>query len=502
MSVMSSYNQLNGTYNGHNQYLLGDILRHDWGFKGYVTSDWDNGIYDGEKGIKAGMNVEMSKGRCYSLKNIIYLLKEKKVTLRQIDSLVFATIRTKILFASHIDKLKYCKQMIATTEHQYLAREVAEKSAVLLKNEKSLLPLDRKHITKIAVIGTLVKSQNTGDHGSSWVRVKHVVSPLEGIKNYLKNTPVQILTANPGDIEGIKRISKEADVVVVVAGLNFNDEGEFISMDPKKIRNPDKPEKGIAFKLGIIGHAGDRTNLSLKKEDINLIQAASSVSSKVVVCIVSGGPVTVEEWYDDVPSILQTFYSGMEGGNALARILFGDVNPSGKLPFSVPKSMVDLPPFNSYATEVNYGYYHGYTLFDKEKTTPRFPFGFGLSYTNFNFSNLKVITPEVKPEHSMQCSIDIENTGLKAGAEVAQLYIGFSDSKIDRPVKILRGFNKISLEPGEKKTITFVVKPEDLAYYDPATKSWKVENMTHQIYLGNSSSTINLQKAVFNTSGF
>ena len=502
LSVMSSYNQLNGSYNGHNRYLLTDILRKDWSFKGYVTSDWDNGIYDAEKAINAGMNVEMSKGRCYSLKNIINLLRQKKITLSQLDSLIFSTIRTKILFASQIDKLKYNKGMIVSPQHQQLALEVADKSAVLLKNENALLPLDKKKITKVAIIGTLAKSQNTGDHGSSWVRTKHVVSPFEGIKNFLKNTSIQILTAKSTDTSSISKICKEADVVIIVAGLNFEDEGEFISMVPKKIRNPNKPEKGIAFKLGIVGRAGDRTNLNLKNEDVNLIKTASSVSNKVVVCLVSGGPIMVEDWYNEVPSILQTFYSGMEGGTSLARMLFGEVNPSGKLPFSVPKRQTDLPPFNSYASEVDYGYYHGYTLFDKQNITPRFPFGYGLSYTNFNFSKLKIITPQVNSNTPLQCSIEVENTGERSGEEVAQLYIGFGESKIDRPVKILRGFNKISLEAHEKKTIIFHVKPEDLAYYDPDTKSWKVENMVYEIYLGNSSAPASLQKATFRATGF
>ena len=501
MSVMSSYNQLNGSYNGHNQYLLTDILRKDWGFKGYVTSDWDNGIYDGEKGINAGMNVEMSKGRCYSFKNVFALLKEKKITMRQVDSLIFSTIRTKILFATHIDKLNYNRKVIASTAHQQLAREVAEKSAVLLKNNNTLLPLDKNHITKIAVIGTLSTSHNTGDHGSSWVRTKYVVSPLEGVKKYLKDLPVQILTAKDNDTAAIRQICSEADAVIVVAGLSYKDEGEFISMDPKKIRNRLIPEKGIAFKLGIVGRAGDRTNLDLKEEDIRTIKTASAVSNKVVVCLVSGGPIMVEEWYDNVPAILQTFYNGMEGGNALARILFGDVSPSGKLPFSVPKRMDDLPPFNSYAGEVEYGYYHGYTLFDKKKTEPRFPFGFGLSYTSFRFSNLQVITPTVGPNGDMKCSIEVENTGTRTGAEVAQLYVGFGNSKIDRPVKILRGFDKVLLEPHQTKTITFEVKPQDLAYYDASAKSWKVENMVHEIYLGNTSATGQLQKATFTTSG-
>jgi beta-glucosidase len=217
---------------------------------------------------------------------------------------------------------------------------------------------------------------------------------------------------------------------------------------------------------------------------------------------VAGGPVSVEQWYNDVPAILQTFYNGMEGGNALARLLFGDVNPGGKLPFTVPVNESDLPPFNSFAREVDYGYYHGYTLFDKEHIAPRFSFGFGLSYTTFRFSNLKVLTPDVKPGESLHVSVEVENAGERAGAEVTQLYIGFPQSQVDRPVKILRGFKKTFLLPHEKQTLYFDVKPDDLAYYNEQSKSWQIENVQHEIYMGNSSSASSLQKASFNVSGF
>lgn len=502
MSVMSSYNQLNGCYNGQNKYLLNEILRKEWGFKGYVTSDWDNGIYDGEQAIKAGMNVEMSGGHYYSYKNIKKLLNERRVTEAEIDSLVLPVIRTKIQFACNGDTIKYTHRLIACKAHVALAREVAEKSAVLLKNDNHLLPFNKNKIKKIAVLGTLAKSKNTGDRGSSWVRNPRVVSALQGIRNYFKNMPVKILTCRSRKLDKVKQLSKEADAVVVVSGLNYHDEGEFISTKPKKIRDPKKPEKSLGFGLGIVARAGDKTNLKLKNADLDVIKTASSVNDKVAVALVSGGPVTVEEWIDEVPGILQVFYSGMQGGNALARLLFGDVNPSGRLPFLVPKNEDDLPAFNSYAKEADYGYYHGYTLFDKKDIEPRFPFGYGLSYTSFNFTDLRTLTPVVKPGTSLKVSVEVENTGTRPGAEVAQLYIGFAHSQVDRPVKILRGFRRVYLKPGEKTTIFFEVKPEDLAYYNPQEKGWEVENMSHEIYVGSSSSLHDLQKSTFEVSDF
>ncbi len=502
LSVMSSYNQVNGTYSGHNRYLLTTILRQEWGFKGYVTSDWDNGIYDGALALNAGMNVEMSKGKCYAFPRIRELLSSKKITTGQIDSLVYPTIRTKLLFANKTDNMEYPRSLVASPEHIALAREVAEKSAVLLKNQNNLLPLNKSSIKKIAVIGTLANLKNTGDHGSSWVRTKYIVSPIEGIRNYFKGTDVQILTAPYFDLIRIEQICKEADAVIIVAGNDYNDEGEFISTIPQKIRDLFKPEKNIAFKLGILGHAGDRTTLNLKPADIQVIKTAASVTDKIVVSLVAGGPIMVEGWYDNVPAILQTFYNGMEGGNAFARLVFGDVNPSGKLPFTVPVNQSDLPPFNSFDTTANYGYYHGYTLFDKKNLPVRFPFGFGLSYTHFSFSNLRIENVSVKPDSFLKVTVDVENAGNCAGAEVPQLYIGFENSGIDRPVKLLRGFTKLHLQAHEKRTVTFTVKTEDLAYYNTDSKTWKVENMEHQVYVGNSSAPGSLSKATFTTSGF
>ena len=502
MSVMSSYNRVNGTYSGHNRYLLTTILRQEWGFKGYVTSDWDNGIYDGAQALNAGMNVEMSKGKCYAFPKIRELLSSKKITLGQIDSLVFSTIRTKLLFAFKKDHMEYPRSIVADSEHIALAREVAEKSAVLLKNQNNLLPLNKNNIKKIAVIGTLANVKNTGDHGSSWVRTKYIVSPIEGIRNYFKGTGVQILTAPAFDLIRIKQICKEADAVIIVAGNDYTDEGEFISTIPQKIRDIFKPEKNIAFKLGILGHAGDRTTLNLKPADLQVIKTAAAVTDKIVVSLVAGGPIMVEDWYNNVPAILQTFYNGMEGGNAFAGLLFGDVNPSGKLPFTVPVNQSDLPPFNSFDTTANYGYYHGYTLFDKKNLPVRFPFGYGLSYTQFSFSNLKIANAAIKPGELLTVTVDVENTGNCAGAEVPQLYIGFENSGIDRPVKLLRGFTKVYLRAHEKRSITFTVKTDDLAYYNTDIKAWKVENMEHHVYVGNSSSANSLTKASFTTSGF
>lgn len=320
-SIMSAYNKLNGEYCGHSKKLLTDILRDDWGFKGYVTSDWEAGLLDTQKGIEAGMNIEMPAGRFYSVKKIKNLLDEKKITEKQIDDLIFPVIYTKLRFAALKDSSDYPKDIVGCKAHTQLALEAAEKSAVLLKNENNILPLQKKNLRRIAVIGSLADVKQTGDRGSSNVFCDYIISPLKGLKNYLKDE-VEILTANSNDINEIKNICETAEAVIVVAGTTYKDEGEYIG--DWKMRDKDDPDKkNIAVYSGILALGGDRKYLHLHKKDIDIIYAATSVNKNTVVTLIAGSAVTVEEWHDKVPAIIETFYNGMEGGNALARILFG-----------------------------------------------------------------------------------------------------------------------------------------------------------------------------------
>jgi len=493
-SVMSAYNKLNGEYCGENKMLLTDILRKDWGFKGYVTSDWMNGLYDTQKGIEAGMNIEMPSGNFYSVKKVKKLLADGKIKEQQINDLILPVLRTKLLFASKKDVQDYPKNLVGCQKHIDLAREAAEKSAVLLKNDNNFLPLDKNKVKRIAVIGSLAEIKQTGDHGSSRVFPKYIVSPLQGITNYLTgvvgdntNNGIEILTAPVDDSAAVKKICTGADAVIVVAGTTYKDEGEYIGNG--KIRDKQNPDKGnFMTRTGILGLGGDRKYLHLHQPDVDVIHLASSVNKNVAVVLVAGSAITVEEWHQEVPAILQTFYNGMEGGTALARILFGDVNPSGKLPFTVPKLESDLPPFNSFADTAHYGYYHGYTLFDKvvgadTNHEPRYSFGFGLSYTQFEISDLK--TWQVS--ETCHVSISVKNTGARAGAEVVQAYVGSPDSKVDRPEKLLHAFKKVFLQPGEERVVEMQIPVKDLGYYNPATKQWTVEKGTYTIMVGNCS---------------
>lgn len=496
-SVMSAYNKLNGEYCGHSKLLLTDILRNQWGFKGYVTSDWQNGLYDAQKGIEAGMNIEMPSNTIYKLSTIKKLLADGKIKEQQIDDLVLPIIRTKLFYASQKDVQPYPKSLAGCKAHTDLAREVAEKSAVLLKNENSFLPLNKEKVKRVAVIGSLADVKQTGDHGSSRVFPAYVVSPLEGIRNYFAGTGVEIVTIT-NNVDSVKKICAGADAVIVIAGTTYKDEGEFIGNGQIRDRNnPDK--KNFITRTGILGVGGDREYLHLHQPDIDVIHAAALINKNIVVSLVAGSAVTVEEWHEEVPAIIETFYNGMEGGNALARILFGDVNPSGKLPFTVPKLESDLPPFNSYSANADYGYYHGYTYYDmlarnkvidynkatgeKATRTPRYPFGYGLSYTQFQISDLQ--TSQVS--ETVNVSVKIKNTGAKGGAEVVQLYIGFPESKEERPEKLLRGFSKIYLEPNEESKVEFTFTRKDLEFFYPDINGWGTDKGNYKVLVGNSS---------------
>jgi beta-glucosidase len=237
--------------------------------------------------------------------------------------------------------------------------------------------------------------------------------------------------------------------------------------------------------------------LSLKPRDLKVIQAAVKANPRCVVALVGGSVFTMEEWRDDVRAILMAWYFGMEGGHALARVLFGDVNPSGKLPLTTPEDEKQLPFFDEFADSIEYGPYHGYTLFDWNGQEPAFPFGHGRSYTTYTYANLAVATPRVPADGRVDVAVDVTNTGARAGEEVVQLYVGFEGAPVERPLKLLRAFAKVALAPGETRTVPLHVAARDLARYDPEAKAWKVDAMRYGVFVGPSSRTADLLKSSF-----
>ncbi len=365
--------------------------------------------------------------------------------------------------------------------HRRLAREAAVKSIVLLKNDAAepdgspLLPVDSSRAARIVLIGKLAVSGNTGDNGSSMVRPPYVVTPLEGIR--AAAVPgIEVSWDNGRNLKTAAEAARRADMAIVVAGYTHRQEGEYIPFPPK---------------------GGDRDNLALSRHDEEMIDRVARANPRTAVVLMGGSAIVTENWRKKVPAILMAWYPGMEGGHAIADILFGNVNPGGRLPCVFPKSAAQLPFFDRKAKSIEYDLYHGYRLMDKKQYEPAFAFGFGLSYTTFKYSNLRLDQSEIGMEGSLRITIDITNTGSVAGDEVVQLYVGYRNATIDRPVKELKGFRRIRLEPGGTREVEFTLSAGQLSFYDENNAKWIVEAVSYQIYVGKSSSHTDLIEAEF-----
>ncbi|MHC1592269.1 MAG: glycoside hydrolase family 3 C-terminal domain-containing protein [Candidatus Helarchaeales archaeon] len=467
-SIMSAYNKVNGHYCGQNEHLLRDILKNDWNFKGFVISDFVFGVRNGKEAVNAGLDIEMPFSWKMKPSKLNNLLKKGKITEEQINDSVLRILRQKIRFTRPQNPKIYSLDKVACEEHVQLALEAARKSMTLLKNENDLLPLDRKKVKRIAVIGRLARTPNIGDLGSSRVYPPHVVTPLEGIKKAAGNE-IEITHHDGKNLKQAINIAREADVVIIVAGFTHRDEGEFVGR-----------------------HGGDRTRLALRQKDEEMILEMATVNKNCIVVLEGGSAIIMERWKDKVPAILMAWYPGMEGGTAIADVIFGNFNPSGKLPLTFPSSLEQLPFFDKNAKSIRYEYYHGYKLLEKSGNEPAFPFGFGLSYTTYSYNNLLLSDETIKPDGSIIVKVDVTNSGNVAGEEIVQAYIGYKESLVERPLKELKGFYKIHLKPGETKTVTMTVNAKDLAYYDAENGRWEIEKIEHVLMVGPSSRTSEL----------
>jgi len=480
-SVMSAYNKVNGHLCGHNEVLLKKILKQDWGFDGFVVADFIRGVKNTVRAANAGLDIEMPVPIFYGLA-LKVAVKRGKVPEKNIDDAALRILRMKDKFSKVGVPGAYDKSKVACQDHIKLALEAAQKGIVLLKNEKAGLPLDREKIKTIAVVGRLADYANLGDYGSSRVRPPYAITPLAGIKNRA-GEKVKVVYSSGKDLAEAKSIAKSADAVVMVVGLKWPDEGEFWFSFP-------------SFKSG-----KDRLNLNLSQEHQELILAVAPENKRCIVVLEGGSAITMERWKNQVSAILMAWYPGMEGGNAIADILFGDVNPSGKLPMVFPKSTDQLPFFDNKAREIEYGYYHGFRLFDKKGLEPAFPFGFGLSYTTYKYSNLKLSAKQIGKSGKIIASVDVANTGKMSGEEIVQLYVGYNGSKVDRPVKDLKAFARVALKPGETRTVTIEVMAEELAYYNVDKRGWEIEEIEYLIHVGPCSRQQDLISDKFKISG-
>lgn len=338
-----------------------------------------------------------------------------------------------------------------------MAREVAQKSIVLLKNDAAL-PLDSND--SVAVIGTLAATANLGDVGSSNVTPSSSVTPLDGIVAFTTVVHVDHDELTASDEAAIAA----TDAAVVVVGLTALDEGEHLP-----------------------GSGGDRNTLSLSPEHIALINAVSAVHERTIVVVEGGSAVTMDPWLANADAVLMAWYPGMEGGHAIAEVLFGKVNPSGRLPISFPVSDDDLVPFDHTSDAVTYGYFHGYRQLQNDGVAPLFPFGHGLSYTNFAYEQLGV--SEDSGDGQVTVSVVVRNEGDRFGEEVVQLYLGYEGSKVQRAVRDLKGFTRVALDPQQSETVEFVLSGRDLAYYDGG---WQVEPIIYRVEVGRSSGDLPL----------
>jgi beta-glucosidase len=505
-AVMSAYNKVNGTYCAENSYLLNDVLKKQWGFKGFVISDWGS-TYSTVATVNSGMDLEMPGGErartwlklpatieagnggdFLSTDKILTEVKAGKIPVASLDDNVSRILR--IIFVSgQFDHPHTAADAIDSPEHRTLARTAAAESIVLLKNAGNVLPLDSTKIKSIAVIGPNAAVARTGGGGSSKVNPTYVVTPLDGIKERAGIAiPVNYAIGNtiPGEVpandtlEARERLRSEAvavsaksDVVIVFVG--------------------DSP--------AVESEGFDRKTLNLPEGQDELIAAIAKVNRNTIVVFNSGGPLNVSRFVNDVPALVGAWFGGQEFGHAVADVLFGDVDPSGKLPFSFINEMKQSPAYGNYPGDnlhVTYaeGIYVGYRYFDKQNVAPQFPFGHGLSYTSFDYRKLKV-APGSGDSSVAQVTVTIRNSGKRSGAEVVQLYIHDGHSKVDRPVKELKGFERVELKAGESKDVTFTLDRDSFAYYSMAKHEWIAEPGKFEILVGTSSRDIRL-KALFN----
>ena len=501
-AVMGAYNKYKGEHCCHNRYLLNDILKRDWAFDGVVVSDW-GGTHDTKQAAENGLDMEfgswtdgLSWGASNAYDNYylaapyLDMLRKGEASTATLDDKARRVLR--LIFRTAMNTRKPFGSL-NSPEHLAAARRIAGEGMVLLKNEGGVLPIDLGRAKTIAVVGENAIKMMTVGGGSSSLKVRHEYTPLEGIRAAAAGKAEVIYERGyvgdvTGDYNGVKTgqdlsesrseaqliadaaaAARKADAVIFVGGLNKSNHQDC--------------------------EGDDRLQYGLPYAQDKVIGALAEANPNLAVVIVSGNAVAMP-WIDRVPAVLEAWFSGSEAGNALADVVFGAVNPSGKLPFTFPVRLEDngAHTLGEYpgADKVKYNesIFVGYRWHDKEQLKPLFAFGHGLSYTAFAVGNVKADRTTLAPNGSIRISADVTNTGDRAGAEVVQLYIGDEQSSLPRPVKELKGFQKVSLNPGQTRTVTFEITPGMLHYYDDAKGAWVAEPGAFTAYVGAASDDI------------
>ncbi|HXC35186.1 MAG TPA: glycoside hydrolase family 3 C-terminal domain-containing protein [Candidatus Acidoferrales bacterium] len=464
-SVMSAYPKVNGQYCCQNDILENKILKKQWGFQGFITSDF-GAVHSTAPSAMAGLDLEMPTGKYFG-DALAAAVQSGKVPLSVIDDKLVRRFRTMMQFGL-FDQPAGMKQ-IPEYEDGQKSLKIAEEGIVLLKNDHETLPLDANKIYNIALIGPYAVEAMTGGQGSSHVRPLYSVSPEQGIEKRV-GSMARVRVAAGSDIPKAVSLAASADLVILMVG-DSETEGK------------DHP-------------------ITLRGNQDELVEAVVAANPHTVVVLKSGSAVLMP-WVDKVPAILEAWYPGEEDGNAVAAVLFGDVNPSGKLPMTFPKELADLPAnttqqYPGMNGEVDYseGIFVGYRHYDQEHIQPLFPFGYGLSYTTFGFSNLTITPGSVKNTDPFKVSVDFDvtNTGKRAGEEVAQLYVGLpATTRMPQPPEQLKRFAKILLQPGETRHVHFELDKQAMSCWNERHHKWAVLAGPYHIMVGPSSRHLPLQ---------
>ena len=501
-AIMGAYNKYKGEHCCHNQYLLNDILKRDWAFDGVVISDW-GGVHDTREAIFKGLDMEFGTwtdglnwgatnayGNYYLANPYLELLRRGEVGTGELDDKARRVLR--LIFRTAMNSRKPFGSL-CSPEHNAAARRIAGEGMVLLKNDGGVLPVDLSKTKKLLVVGENAVKMMTVGGGSSSLKVKHECTPLEGIRAAVGDkAEVLYERGYVGDVTG--------DYNGVVTGQDLSEGRSGAQLLAHAIAAARKVD-AVVFIGGLNkgdhqdSEGADRLQLGLPYGQNAVIGALAEANPNLAVAIVSGNAVAMP-WIDRVPAVLEAWYSGSEAGNALADVLFGAVNPSGKLPFTFPVRLEDCSAHSAGEYpgdgQVVYrdGIFVGYRWIEKERIEPLFAFGHGLSYTTFDIANVQADRTSLATTGRLRVSADVTNTGGRAGAEVVQLYIGDEQSSLPRPVKELKGFQKVSLNPGQTRTVTFEITPGMLQYYDDAKGAWVAEPGAFTAYVGAASDDI------------
>ena len=506
LTVMGAYNQINGQHCCENERLLNEILKHEWGFKGAVISDW-GGVHHTDLAALNGMDIEMGSPQDYDgyyLANpFLKGLKSGKFPMSVLDDKVrrhlYVMFKLNLIYDPTAPPATKAapSTLLSTKAHQEIARQIAEESFVLLKNN-DLLPLNPAQFKTIAVIGANAVARFAHGGGSARIKAPYEITALEGISNRLGGKVTLIYAQGYNPPVGSGRV-------------DFKPEDEEITppLDSAKLTAEAlaaaKSADAVIYVGGLNHHGGydtegaDRKDIKLPGEQDELIRKIVQANPRTVVILNGGGAVEMDAWLAKVPAVLYVWYPGLEGGNALARVLFGDVNPSGKLPCTFPKRLADSPahaldayPGTNGKVVYKEGLLVGYRWFDTKNIEPLFPFGYGLSYTQFKYSDLNLAPARNESGLPVTVEFEIANTGSRAGAEVAQVYVQEVNPGVPRPLKELKGFKKVLLQSGEKQKVSIALDRNAFAHYDPDKKGWVADKGAYKILVGSSSRDLRL----------